>query len=36
MFAQAAKGEATPEEAVRAATDRVTPIFEKWRERGKI
>ncbi len=36
MFAQAARGEATPEEAVRAATDRVTPIFEKWREREKI
>lgn len=36
MFAAAARGELTPEEAVRAAEQRVQPIYDKWRERGKI
>jgi multiple sugar transport system substrate-binding protein len=36
MFAAAARGEMTPEEAVRAAEARITTIFEKWRERGKV
>ncbi|MGH9040005.1 MAG: ABC transporter substrate-binding protein [Acidimicrobiia bacterium] len=36
MFAAAARGEMTPEEAVAAAEARVTPIYDKWRERGKI
>ena len=36
MFAAAARGEMTPEEAVRAAEAQIKPIFEKWRERGKI
>lgn len=36
MFARAVRGEATPAEAVTAAAAEVTPIFERWRERGKI
>jgi multiple sugar transport system substrate-binding protein len=36
MFAAAARGEMSPEEAVRAAEAQMKPIFEKWRERGKI
>jgi len=36
MFAAAARGEMTPEEAVKAAEAQMTPIFEKWREQGKI
>jgi multiple sugar transport system substrate-binding protein len=36
MFAAAARGEMSAEEAVRAAEARIKPIFEKWRERGKI
>jgi multiple sugar transport system substrate-binding protein len=36
MFAMAAKGEATPEEAARMAEAKITPIFDKWREQGKI
>ncbi|MGH9040004.1 MAG: ABC transporter substrate-binding protein [Acidimicrobiia bacterium] len=36
MFSAAVRGEATPEEAVAMAEARVTPIFDKWRERGKI
>jgi multiple sugar transport system substrate-binding protein len=36
MFASAAKGEMTPEEAVAAAEAQMTPIFDKWRQRGKI
>jgi multiple sugar transport system substrate-binding protein len=36
MFAAAARGEMSPEEAVRAAEASMKPIFEKWRERGKI
>jgi multiple sugar transport system substrate-binding protein len=36
MFTTAAKGEASPEEAVRMAEVRITPIFEKWRVLGKI
>jgi multiple sugar transport system substrate-binding protein len=36
MFAAAARGEKTPEEAVADAEAEIKPIFEKWRERGKI
>ena len=36
MFAPAAKGEATAEEAVATAEARIKPIFEKWRELGKV
>jgi multiple sugar transport system substrate-binding protein len=36
MFAAAARGETTPEEAVRTAEAKVAPIFQKWRERGKV
>lgn len=36
MFVSVCRGEATAEEAVAAAEARMTPIFDKWRERGKI
>jgi multiple sugar transport system substrate-binding protein len=36
MFLAAARGEMTAEEAVAAAEDQIKPIFDKWRERGKI
>jgi len=36
MFAAAARGEMSPEEAVKAAEAQMKPIFQKWRERGKI
>jgi ABC-type glycerol-3-phosphate transport system substrate-binding protein len=36
MFVAAARGELSAEEAVAAADAQVKPIFEKWRERGKI
>jgi multiple sugar transport system substrate-binding protein len=36
MFAAAARGEMSPEEAVAAAEAKITPIFDKWREAGKI
>ncbi|MGH9040001.1 MAG: ABC transporter substrate-binding protein [Acidimicrobiia bacterium] len=36
MFAAAAKGEMTATEAVAAAEAQMRPIFDKWRERGKI
>ena len=36
MFAQAAQGKMTPAEAARAAQHEFTPIFAKWRGRGKI
>jgi multiple sugar transport system substrate-binding protein len=36
MFAAAARGELSAEEAVRTAEAKIKPIFEKWRERGKI
>jgi multiple sugar transport system substrate-binding protein len=36
MFAAAARREMTAEEAVRAAEAKITPIFDRWRERGKI
>jgi multiple sugar transport system substrate-binding protein len=36
MFAAAARGEMSAEEAVRAAEAKIKPIFEKWREQGKI
>jgi len=36
MFAAAAKGEMTAEEAVKAAEAQMKPIFDRWREQGKI
>ena len=36
MFAAAARGELTAEEAVKRAHAQAVPIFDKWRERGKI
>jgi multiple sugar transport system substrate-binding protein len=36
MFAATARGEMTAEEAVKAAEAQITPIFQKWRERGKV
>ncbi|MDQ1505174.1 MAG: multiple sugar transport system substrate-binding protein, partial [Actinomycetota bacterium] len=36
MFAAAAKGEMTAEDAVKAAEAQMKPIFDSWRERGKI
>ena len=36
MFASAARGETTAEEAVKTADARIRSIFEKWREQGKI
>jgi multiple sugar transport system substrate-binding protein len=36
MFAAAARGEMTAEQAVSAAEAEMRPIFDRWRERGKI
>jgi multiple sugar transport system substrate-binding protein len=36
MFSAAARGEKSPAEAVAAAEAEMRPIFDKWRERGKI
>jgi multiple sugar transport system substrate-binding protein len=36
MFAAAARGEMSAQEAVKAAEAQMKPIFEKWREKGKI
>ena len=36
MFAAAARGEMTAEDSVRAADAKIKPIFDKWREQGKI
>jgi multiple sugar transport system substrate-binding protein len=36
MFGAAARGEMTAEDAVKAADAEIRPIFDKWRERGKI
>jgi multiple sugar transport system substrate-binding protein len=36
MFAAAARGEMTAQEAVKAAEVQIQPIYDKWRERGKI
>jgi multiple sugar transport system substrate-binding protein len=36
MFSAAARGERSPADAVAAAEAQMRPIFEKWRERGKI
>jgi multiple sugar transport system substrate-binding protein len=36
MFAKAARGEMTPEEAVADAEAQMIPIFDKWREQGLI
>ena len=36
MFAAAARGEMTAEESVQAAEAQMKPIFDKWKEQGKI
>jgi len=36
MFAAAARGEMSAEDAVKAAEAKIKPIYDKWRERGKI
>ncbi len=36
MFAGAAQGEMSAEDAVAAAESEIAPIFDKWRERGKV
>jgi multiple sugar transport system substrate-binding protein len=36
MFAAAATGEMTAEEAVKGAEAQMKPIFDRWREQGKI
>jgi multiple sugar transport system substrate-binding protein len=36
MFAAAARGEKTPEQAVADAAAEAQPVFDRWRERGKI
>jgi multiple sugar transport system substrate-binding protein len=36
MFAQAAREEMTPEEAVKAADGQIKDIYDKWRDQGKI
>ena len=36
MVATAARGEMTAEEAVKATEARMKPIYDQWRERGKI
>jgi len=36
MFAQVASGGATPQEAMDLAQARIAPIFQKWRDAGKI
>ena len=36
MFARAATGEITPEEALDQADKAIRPIFDKWRQAGKI
>jgi multiple sugar transport system substrate-binding protein len=36
MFAAAARGDMSPEEAVKAAEAKIKPIYEKWRAQGKI
>ncbi len=36
MFAAAARGEMSAEDAVKRAESEMQPIFAKWKERGKI
>jgi multiple sugar transport system substrate-binding protein len=36
MFAAAARGEMSAEDAVKAAEAKIKPIYDKWREQGKI
>ena len=36
MFARAATGALTPEEALDEANNAIAPIFDKWRDAGKI
>jgi multiple sugar transport system substrate-binding protein len=36
MFAQVARGELTPQEAVEQAEEQIVPIFDRWREEGLI
>jgi hypothetical protein len=36
MFAQAASGKLTPEEAMRQTNEKVQRIFQKWRDRSRV
>ncbi|MDP8968047.1 MAG: hypothetical protein M3N04_05560, partial [Actinomycetota bacterium] len=36
MYARAARGRSSPQEAVRRTEAQIRPIFEKWRKRGLI
>ena len=36
MFAAAARGEMSAEDAVKTAEAKIKPIFDKWREQGKV
>ena len=36
MFAAASRGDMSPEEAVKIAEAKIKPIYDKWREQGKI
>ena len=36
MFAAAATGEVTAEEAVKGAEAAMKPIYDRWREQGKV
>jgi hypothetical protein len=36
MFARAARGEVSPQQAVADAEARIKPIFEKWRAKGLV
>ncbi|MFI7063971.1 ABC transporter substrate-binding protein [Kribbella sp. NPDC050124] len=36
MFAKAARGELSPDQAVAEAERQITPIFDKWRQRGLV
>jgi hypothetical protein len=36
MFAAAARGDMSAEDAVLAADAKIKPIYDKWREQGKI
>jgi hypothetical protein len=36
MFTAAARGEMSPEEAVKTAEAKIKPIYDRWREQGKI
>jgi hypothetical protein len=36
MYARAARGEATPDQAVRQAEQQIKAIFDKWRRQGLV